>query len=197
MASLATAQTAPPAPRRRSVVPSSVLGTLIFVVAELMFFAGMMSAFTISRANSLPGMWPPPGQPNLPANSTALNTALLLLSGVALLWANRQHRKLPASASLPLLGALLLGGAFVGLQGVEWAGLLKAGLTLTSSTMGAFFYLIVGLHALHAVGALGALALTWLKLREGRLTPGFFFGTQTFWYFVVGLWPVIYARMYF
>lgn len=194
---MATAHSETAGPLRRAAVPSAVLGTLIFVVAEVMFFAGMMSAFTISRANSLPGMWPPPGQPSLPAASTALNTALLLLSGVALLWSNRQYRRVPLAASLPLLVAIALGGAFLGLQGREWAALVQGGLTLTSSTMGGFFYLIVGVHALHALGALGALGVAWLELRAGRLSPGFFFGAQVFWYFVVGMWPVIYARVYF
>jgi cytochrome c oxidase subunit 3 len=184
-------------PPRRGVVPSAVLGTLIFVVAEVMFFSGLISAYTISRANQLPGMWPPPGQPVLPAHATALNTALVLLSGGLLLGAWRQWRREPSSARWTYLAAWLCGAAFVGLQGREWAQLMAQGLTLTSSTLGSFFYLIVGGHALHALAALGALGLGWVQLVRGRLTPGFFFGTQTFWYFVVLMWPVIYARVYF
>ena len=38
------------APRRQVVGPNAVIGTLIFVVTELMLFAGFMSAFTITRA---------------------------------------------------------------------------------------------------------------------------------------------------
>ena len=51
---------------------------------------------------------------------------------------------------------MLLGAFFVLFQGVEWVALLREGLTLTSSTHGAFFYLIIGTHALHAVVALGS-----------------------------------------
>ena len=75
--------------------------------------------------------------------------------------------------------------------------LLASGLTLTSSPLGSFFYLIVGAHAVHAVVALLALGCAWQGMARGTLTPGFFFGTQTFWYFVVLMWPVIYARVYF
>jgi cytochrome c oxidase subunit 3 len=74
---------------------------------------------------------------------------------------------------------------------------LAHGMTLTSSPLGAFFHLIVGGHALHAVVALVALGMSWVQMKRGTLTPGFFFGTQTFWYFVVLLWPVIYVRVYF
>lgn len=182
---------------RRPVVPSAVLGTLIFAVAEVMFFSGLISAYTISRANQLEGMWPPPGQPRLPAEATAVNTAALLLSGVLLLIAFWQWRRSPASARWTYLASLVSGAAFVVLQGQEWRALLAQGLTLTSSTLGSFFYVIVGGHALHALAAVAALALGWVRLLQGRLTAGYFFGTQTFWYFVVLMWPVIYARVYF
>jgi cytochrome c oxidase subunit III len=182
---------------RKPVVPSAVLGTLFFVVAEVMFFAGTISAFTISKKNSLPGMWPPPGQPLLPAAATAFNTAVLLASGVALFFSQWRYRRSAPEAKWPLLTAWVLGAAFVALQGREWVALLGAGLTLTSSPLGSFFYLIVGSHAAHAVVALGALGVAWVRLARGTLSPGLFFGAQTFWYFVVGLWPVIYARVYF
>ena len=74
--------------------------------------------------------------------------------------------------------------------------LIRQGLTLTSSTLGRFFYLIVGLHALHAVVALGVLAYTWLRLQRGWLAQSQLAAAQVFWYFVVGLWPVLYAVVY-
>jgi cytochrome c oxidase subunit 3 len=190
-------QPAPRLPARKPVVSSAVLGTLFFVVAEVMFFSGAISAFTISRAGALPGTWPMPGQPRLPAEATALNTLLLLLSGGVLFFAHRLFKKESPIAHWVTLSAWALGAAFVALQGVEWAQLLAQGLTLTSSPLGSFFYLIVGSHALHAVVALLALGIAWVQMARGTLSSGFFFGTQTFWYFVVLLWPVIYARVYF
>ena len=65
-------------PRPPPVVPTPVLGMLIFVIAETMMFAGLISAFTIVKAGALG--WPPPGQPRLPVEATAFNTAVLLLS---------------------------------------------------------------------------------------------------------------------
>jgi heme/copper-type cytochrome/quinol oxidase subunit 3 len=189
--------TSPRRPGRKPAVPSAVLGSLFFVVAEVMFFAGLISAFTITRANQLPGMWPPPGQPALPAAATAINTVVLLLSGVALLGGYFLWRRAPAKASAPMLLAWLLGAGFLGLQGREWVSLLGQGLTVTSSPLGSFFYLIVGGHALHAVGALGALGFACVQQLRGKLTANLFFAVQTFWYFVVLMWPVIFARVYF
>jgi heme/copper-type cytochrome/quinol oxidase subunit 3 len=167
---------------------------LIFVCMEIMLFAGFVSAFTIMRASVL--VWPPPNQPRLPAAETAFNTGLLLTSGVALLLARRAFRRAPARARRPLGAALALGAAFVLLQGREWAGLLGQGLTLTSSALGSFFYLIVGMHALHAVVALGVLAWAWRRLGRGGLPSSTLAAAEIFWYFVVGVWPILYWRVY-
>jgi heme/copper-type cytochrome/quinol oxidase subunit 3 len=182
---------------RREIVPSSVLGMLVFVAAEIMFFAGLISAFTISRAGVPAGSWSLPAGQVLPAAATAVNTLALIASGVLTFLAYRQYQRDSPAASRLLLGACLLGTLFVVLQGREWAGLLAAGVTLRSSSLGAFFYVIVGAHAAHAVSAILALIVAWWRLRQDRLSPGFFLGAQTFWYFVVGIWPVIYGRVYF
>lgn len=177
------------------VIPSAALGMLLFLFTEVMLFAGLISAQSISRAQSLLG-WPPPGQPRLPVDETAFNTAALLLSGALLIWAQRVFRK-HRRAAMPWLGAsIVLGAFFVGFQGVEWVGLIREGLTLTSSTHGGFFYLIIGLHALHAIASLMLLGVIWLRLRRGRLAQSTFAAGQAFWYFVVGLWPILYWQIY-
>src|SRR5436190_65385 len=81
-------------------------------------------------------------------------------------------------------------------QGVEWVRLLAQGLTLTSSQLGAFFYVIVGAHALHAAAALVALAYFWVAMRAKRLSRPAFGAAQLFWYFVVLMWPIIYWQVY-
>jgi cytochrome c oxidase subunit III len=177
-------------------LPNSVLGMIIFVAAEIMFFAALMSAHTIARATVLGGVWPPPGQPRLPFERTAFNTAILLLSGALLAVANRRARENQEKARPFVAGAMLAGAAFVALQGVEWVRLLHEGLTITSSSQGAFFYLIVGTHALHAVVAIVALAAVYFPMRRGTLSASRFAATQIFWYFVVLLWPIIYLRVY-
>ena len=51
--------------RREPILPNGVLGMLIFVATEIMFFSGLISAFVIGKSNAIGG-WPPPGQPRLP-----------------------------------------------------------------------------------------------------------------------------------
>jgi cytochrome c oxidase subunit 3 len=196
----------PPPKDAPVLVPSEVLGTMIFVLTEIMMFAGFISAFHIAQA-SVP-VWPPPGQPRLPVEATAVNTLLLLVSGGLAWWSGRRFdRAAPAAAGTgdrlglaaarwPLRAAVILGVAFVALQGVEWVGLLGEGLTLSSSLHGAFFYTIVGAHAIHAVGGATVLAALAVQMERGTLTSNMFWAGRIFWSFVVLLWPVLYWQVY-
>jgi len=168
---------------------------IFFVAAEAMLFAGLVSAHTIAESNAIAG-WPPIGQPRLPVLATACNTAVLLASGAALFVAGRLRSRASARGRRWLSVALALGLVFVAVQGAEWAALLREGLTLTSSNHGAFFYLIVGTHAAHAVAAIALLAHAAFLWRQDRLTDSLFGAAQVLWFFVVGVWPVLYVQVY-
>src|SRR3989337_1408061 len=116
------------------------VGMLIFLGAETMLFAGFVAAYLVFRLGA--PVWPPPFQPRLPVGLTGVNTAVLLLSGCAM-WRGR------------LGPTVLLGGAFVLLQGYEWTRLLAFGLTADSGVYGGTFYAVIGAHAVHALAGLG------------------------------------------
>lgn len=182
--------------RSRPLVPSGVIAMLLFVFTEVMLFAGLISAHVIYISGQAGQVWPPPGQPRLPFAETAVNSAALMVSGGILVLAQLAFRVDRRRALIPLGMSVVLGAFFVGFQGAEWLGLIREGLTLNSSTYGAFFYVIVGAHALHAVVAISCLAWAWERLRRGLLTDTQFKGVQIFWYFVVLVWPVIYFQVY-
>jgi len=183
--------------KNQAIVPSSVAGMLIFVMAEAMFFAALISAYTIVSAGV--ENWPPLDQPRLPVATTAFNSLALLLSGWTLFLANRRFIAQSSQANAIrnfLLATILLGSFFVLFQGFEWLRLIGYGLTITSSSYGSFFYLLIGTHALHAVAALIVLFYVFFKLQNGRMTKEQFWAAQVFWYFVVGVWPVLYILVY-
>lgn len=185
-----------PAARPRRPAENGVFGMALFVFVEVMMFAGMISAYLIVELSAMPGLWPPPDQPRLPVERTLVNTAALLASGVTMFAARRAFARGARAAERWLLATILLGGFFVAAQGAEWAALLRQGLTLTSSQLGAFFYLIVGAHAVHAIAAIVTLASCWPALRAGRLTSSRFGAARLFWYFVVLVWPLLYWLVY-
>lgn len=186
-----------PPERRGPLVASGVVGMSLFVFTEVMLFSGFISAFTIVESAAPGGVWPPAGQPLLPVVATAFNTAALLLSGVLLVAAGlARKRRGPAAGGRLIAAAVFLGALFVVLQGSEWVALIGQGLTLTSSQLGAFFYVVVGAHGLHAIGAVVALMYVLRWHRQGRLTDSAFATARLLWLFVVGMWPVIYWKVY-
>jgi heme/copper-type cytochrome/quinol oxidase subunit 3 len=186
-----------PAPARREpLVSNGVVGMLVFIFTEVMFFAGLISAHSIVRSNAAGQMWPPFGQPRLPVQETAVNTAALLVSGIVLVLTWFAFRKDRSRARIPLALSILLGAFFVWFQGMEWAALLQEGLTMQSSSYGGFFYLIVGSHALHAVAALAGMGWAWLRLDKDQLTASQLATVSAFWYFVVLVWPILYMKVY-
>ncbi|MGO9603342.1 MAG: heme-copper oxidase subunit III [Candidatus Binataceae bacterium] len=174
------------------------LGVLIFIGSEVMLFAGLISAFLVSRASA--SFWPPPNQPRLPVVVTGLNTCLLLFSGLTMWRVVRLLRRHDKTGAVRwMIATTLLGALFLAIQGSEWTHLIRFGLTMTSSLYGGMFYLIVGAHALHLAVAVAVLSFVAARVRRGRYEMDFrgVVACSVYWSFVVILWPIIYALVYF
>jgi cytochrome c oxidase subunit III len=179
-------------------IPNCLVAVLILIGAEVMFFAGLVTAFLILRAGSF--AWPPPGQPRLPILVTGLNTLVLIASGftirLALVEIRRGHRDATARW---MRATAMLGGTFLAVQGFEWIRLLGYGLRVSSSLYGATFYTAIGAHALHVAAGLLALLVILRGTVAGRYAAEDHSGLEAgafFWFFVVALWPVLYALFY-
>jgi heme/copper-type cytochrome/quinol oxidase subunit 3 len=163
-----------------------------------MFFAGMISAFAVFRFS--PVQWPPAGQPRLPLEVTAVNTLILLLSGVLFQLAFNALKASHDDLFKKLLTAsAVLGLIFLAVQGMEWIRLLHFGLTLRASIFGGFFYCLVGIHAVHVAGGLIALLYVLARAWKGAYGARNSLGVELcrmYWFFVVGLWPILFALVY-
>src|SRR5262245_36245040 len=174
------------------------LGVMLFIGAEGMFFAGLLSAFLVFRTGS--SVWPPPFQPRLPVIVTAVNTLILLWSGYTMHRALRSIRRGNAQALTDWLRVTALFGLiFLAVQGYEWARLLRFGLTLSSSIYGATFYTLIGCHAAHVFGAVIWLLIILAMAMKHRFASAHHVGVQVcslYWYFVVALWPALFGIVY-
>ncbi len=179
------------------LVPTPLLGMLLFLFTELMFFAGLISAFLVLKDRSI--LWPPLDQPRLPIAVTLFNTGILLSSAWTLSRALGQWKRSDfQSGKFWLRITLLLGILFLGIQGLEWARLISYGLTTSSSLYGGTFYLLVGAHGVHVAAAVLALVAVCLKAK--RTPPHLswnFTPTALYWFFVVALWPILFGLVYF
>lgn len=194
-------------PQRRTrgiAADPGMLAAVVLVVIEALLFAGLVSAFLLTRAAAA-AAWPPADQPWFPLGEAVINTVALLASGALVFRAARTWENPEARIAPMLFAAILLGAFFLFFQGVVWLRLIREGLSLTSSHPGRFFCLINGLHAAHTVGALALLGLAWLRLEplrddgvrsRERMWGSAFSAARIPWYFAVGSWPVLYLSLY-
>ncbi len=187
-----------PPSRNESPIDRAFLGLLIFLGAEIMFFAGLISAFLILRAGSV--AWPPPNQPRLPLFVTGCNTLILLASAFTM---HRAVLAIRANETKSLAAWLVitatLGVTFLAVQGVEWVRLVQYGLTVQSSVYGGTFYTLIGAHALHVFAAVLILFFTTFRALRGYYTKPRHHGLvlcRLYWLFVVALWPVLFVLVY-
>ncbi len=188
----------PPPSGTEPVISNARLGLMMFIGAEVMFFAGLIGAFLVLRLSS--EVWPPPSQPRLPVWITGFNTVVLLCSGLAVHRASLAARlRDPLRLSGWLLATAVLGALFLCIQGYEWVRLIGFGLTMRSGLYGSTFYALIGLHGLHVLGALVWVAVVWSLARKGRYASDRAADVELcamYWLFVVALWPVLYGLVY-
>jgi heme/copper-type cytochrome/quinol oxidase subunit 3 len=184
--------------QKRKAIPDGIIGMLLLLFTETMFFAGLISAYVVDRSDV--AVWRPAGQPRLPVEVTAVNTLILLLSAVTIFFFHKKYySETRINFLLPL--TILLGATFLFIQGNEWVKLISYGLTTSSGIYGAFFYMIIGIHGAHVLA--GMILLFYLlsltagknKIITDKIKTRVTVCTM-YWYFVVIVWPVLYVMIY-
>src|SRR5208282_4752290 len=127
------------------------IGVAIGIVAILMFFMALASAFLIRKGT---GGWVPVRIPGL----LWVNTAILLTSSATLEMARKRLAKSDLSGFRRLWQVTtILGVLFLVGQLVAWKILAGQGIYLATNPASSFFYIFTGAHALHLLGGVCAL----------------------------------------
>lgn len=172
-------------------------GMVMFVTTEATVFAVLLSSY-FYVAFQLPE-WPPGDIKEPELLRPLIMTALLLPSSLPVMWAERGIKKGQRwRLRLGLIATLLLGGSFLALQAIEYAGKLKE-FTLTTNVYGSFFYVITGFHGVHVV--VGLLMVGWLLAASLRGSFGYRRHervrlTAIYWHFVDAVWVFILFTIY-
>lgn len=205
------------------------MGMAWFIFSEVMFFAAFFGALYYIRTLSVPwlagegsgaitnqflweafeSVWPTNGPASVggeyqkmgPWGLPAINTLLLLSSGVTVTWA---HWGLVANKrlqlNLGLAATVLLGFLFVGLQMLEYShGYHELNLTMGTGVYGSTFYMLTGFHGFHVtVGAIILSVILYRSLR-GDFTPENHFAFEAaawYWHFVDIVWLGLFIFVY-
>ncbi len=129
------------------------------------------------------------------------NTALLILSSIALQWArvSADRGRVDGVKSGLLLGGVFALAFLVG-QLLAWQQLLGLGYFAATNPANAFFYLITALHGLHLLGGLVAWARTSAKLRRGVALDKLRLSVELcaiYWHFLLVIWLVLFGLLLF
>jgi cytochrome c oxidase subunit 3 len=205
------------------------MGMMWFIFSEVMFFAAFFGALWYARHLSVPWLggegsraltqiflwpdfeasWPTNGPKavggafeTIPAfGLPAINTALLLTSGVTITIAHHALRAGNRGVLKVFLGlTILLGLAFVALQAEEYMHAYQdLNLTLHSGVYGSTFFMLTGFHGMHVtVGAI-MLMVIWVRVMKGHFTPEHHFafeGVAWYWHFVDVVWLGLFIFVY-
>jgi len=201
-----------------------------FIFSEVMFFAAFFGALFYARMYSVPWLageettrffthdllwpsfeadWPTNGPAHVgghfesmsPWGLPALNTLILLSSGVTVTWAHwgliDNNRK---QLILGLAATVGLGFLFVALQAFEYMHAMhEMNLTLSSGIYGSTFYMLTGFHGFHVT--MGAIMLLIIMFRSmaGHFSPQRHFAFEAvawYWHFVDVVWLGLFIFVY-
>jgi cytochrome c oxidase subunit III len=172
-----------------------VLGMVVFVASEAMFFATFFGAyFTIYSVNPV---WPPAGFPRLKPELATVLTVVLVSSSVTLQFGVRAIRRDRVRLLLFWVGlTILLGATFLGLQLYDYSLL---GFSVRDGIFGSLFYVMTGLHMAHVFGGVVFLVLVLLQGLGGQLRDASHDSLEAgaiYWHFVDVVWICLFTTFY-
>jgi cytochrome c oxidase subunit 3 len=169
---------------------------LFLVVLGVLFVATILGylAVRIDNADS----FVPEGAPPPPA-LLLVSTAALLVSSFTMQRAVRAGRRGDPRQGGMMVVTMVLALAFLAMQGVAWAELLRENLLITDNLYAWSFYVLTGLHAAHVFGGLPPMAITTWRAMNGRYGPENHRGIvycAMYWHFLDGVWIALYATLW-
>ena len=185
-------------------ISNVVLGMLLFITSEVMFFAGLFAAYFNVRANA--PQWPPinpeTGDPFhlsiLPLVGPA--TVLLILSSFTCqiaVWAVRRGDR---TAFLRNIGVTFaIGVVFLIMQAIDYAILAGEGITLSAGTFGTTYFTLTGFHGAHVFAGVIMLAVVVYRGMAGQFSAkhhDMVEATSLYWHFVDVVWILLFSILY-
>jgi cytochrome c oxidase subunit 3 len=171
-----------------SSLPPAKIGLGVFLAVVGSLFALFISAYSM-RMNMVD--WRALPVPRL----LWFNTGVLVLSSVALQWAQVAARRNDMDS---VIVGLCAGGAaaitFLVGQLLAWQQLSVAGYFVASNPANSFFYLITATHGLHLMGGLVALGRTTAKVWRGAEMTQVRLSVELcaiYWHFLLLVWLVL------
>jgi len=197
---------APGVAQRREGLSNGMLGFILFIASEVMFFGGLFAAYFIARADS--PQWPPTEL--LTADQIAagvkleahwhlplVGTILLILSSITVQIGVFQIGKGNRSGLIWwLFISIVLGMVFLAIQMYDYAQLpFGAGDTVYGTT----FYTLTGFHGAHVAGGVIFMTIVLVRAMGGQFDARNHEAVEAasfYWHFVDVVWIALFTTLY-
>jgi cytochrome c oxidase subunit III len=180
---------------RPSGMSMPLLGMVLFIASEVMFFAGLFGAYFNIRASA--DTWPPVGLEELHWHLPAVFTAVLILSSFTLHIALHAIKRGngPAMVRWTMI-TVILGIVFLAGQLYDYTTL---DFTIRDGVYGTTFFTLTGFHGAHVFAGICYLCIVLARGATGQFTRhshAAVEGASLYWHFVDVVWIVLFFILY-
>ena len=185
--------------RRQGGFAIPLVGMLLFLSSEVMFFGGLFATYFSARA-SFSEVWGPPAPaPELEILPVPLPITLILLtSSLTMHWAVRAiGRGDQGRLRLWLVVTLGLGLLFLAGQVYDYTTL---GFGISDGVYGTVFYTLTGFHGAHVFGGVVGLSILTARAGQGQFSARNHVAVEAvsyYWHFVDLVWLALFTTLYF
>ena len=181
-------------------IDTALLGMLLFIGSEVMFFSGLFAAYFNVRATA--PVWPPEGFDFLhPFPLPTIVTVILVASSFTMQWAIWRIRVGDRTGLVRGLAVtLLLGVIFLILQVYDYYVLLTDDhFGIDTGIYGTLFYTMTGFHGAHVFGGVVGISVILLRSLQGQFSARHHIAVEAvsaYWHFVDVVWIALFATLY-
>lgn len=176
-----------------------VLGMLLFIVSEIMFFGGLFAAYFSLRTSAV--AWPPEGNEAFALHEEvlfpAVMTLLLLISSLTCqiaVWRIRRGDRVGMNRALML--TVILGVIFLAGQLYDYT---QLGFGVADGVFGGTFYILTGFHGAHVLGGVLMLGVCLYRGSLGQFSAqhhDMVEASSIYWHFVDIVWVLLFSLLY-
>jgi cytochrome c oxidase subunit 3 len=199
-------------------IGNPVLGMLLFITSEVMFFAGLFAAYFSIRANytetingTVVRHWPPEAfhdllnpfrlfTPEGYLNVVLPATILLVISSFTCQFAvNGIKHDNRTTFTRNMAVTVVLGIAFLVLQLFDYSVLFREGLSMSSTTFGTTYFTLTGFHFAHVFGGVLMLGVVLYRGMAGQFSGkhhDMVEAASWYWHFVDVVWILLFSILY-
>lgn len=185
---------------KRGGMDMALLGMMLFIASEVMFFAALFAAYFNAKA-TVP-VFPPEGTEFInPIPIPLIATIILVISSFTMQWGTGRIRAGDRTGlNRAIAITLLLGVIFLGIQVYDYYTLITHDdFGIDSGVYGTLFYTMTGFHGAHVLGGVIGLAVILSRGLAGQFSQKHHVAVEAvhyYWHFVDVVWILLFAVIY-